>query len=93
MITLSNPTGIERIANLEDMELSYTRAGNGAPVVLVHGSVVDGRVWSSHSNALATTFDVVVPTQRYFGIRAWTDEGTNFSVGRHAKDLANFLKY
>ena len=80
-------------APLRDIELSYSRSGSGPPVVLVHCSCVDGRVWHVHSEALAKRFEVIVPDQRYFGRDAWPDDGEKFSVASHANDLVALLKY
>jgi pimeloyl-ACP methyl ester carboxylesterase len=76
---------------LSDFKLSYSRIGDGDCVVLVHGSVVDGTVWAAHVPALASRFDVIVPTQRYFGAAAWPDTGGKYSTETHGEDLARFI--
>jgi|SRR5215204_375287 len=39
--------------------LHYERSGAGEPLVLIHGSWVDGRVWDAVRPALSRSFDVV----------------------------------
>ena len=44
---------------INETRLHYERSGAGEPLVLVHGSWVDGRVWDSVFPALSRSFDVV----------------------------------
>ena len=44
--------------------LYYERTGAGEPLVLVHGSWVDCRVWEAVAPALARSFDVVIYDRR-----------------------------
>jgi pimeloyl-ACP methyl ester carboxylesterase len=59
-------------------------------VLLVHGSNVDCRVWADHGDILSPRYRVIALTQRYCGASAWPDDGRNFSIQRHADDLAAF---
>ena len=74
------------------VEISYEEHGSGAPLILVHGSVSDSRIWQEHAQFLCARYRVVVPTQRYFGEDPWIDDGTNFSVDQHGRDLAAFIE-
>lgn len=82
---------MDRTVALPGFDMTYIREGSGEPVLLVHGSAVDGRVWSEHRQALANSFDVIVPTQRYFGPMPWTDGGDRFGITQHGADLLAFI--
>ena len=51
------------------IEVAYERAGEGPPLVLVHGAAEDGRVWRPQLEALADEFTVV----------AWDEPGAGRS--------------
>ncbi len=51
------------------LEVAYTRAGEGPPLVFVHGAAEDGRVWQPQLAALADEFTVV----------AWDEPGAGSS--------------
>jgi pimeloyl-ACP methyl ester carboxylesterase len=40
--------------------LSYLRAGNGLPVILLHGSIGSGACFKSQAQILAEQYDVIV---------------------------------
>jgi len=66
--------------------------GTGAPVVLIHASNTDHRIWIPHAKRLGLRYRVIAPTQRYFGTSQWPDDGRNFSITTHAHDLAEFIQ-
>src|SRR5215831_15094169 len=72
--------------------LEYLDQGSGAPVVLVHASNTDHRIWAPHAKRLESRYRVLAPTQRYFGTRPWQDDGQTFSIATHAHDLAEFIQ-
>jgi pimeloyl-ACP methyl ester carboxylesterase len=51
------------------VEIAYQRAGEGPPLVLVHGGAEDGRVWTRQIAALAEDFTVI----------AWDEPGAGRS--------------
>ncbi len=76
---------------VDGVPLSYEEHGSGAPLVLIHGSVSDSRIWREHAAALADRYRVIVPTQRYFGDAPWADDGAHFSIDQHGGDLVAFM--
>src|SRR6185436_18764055 len=52
---------------LDDIALNYVDAGQGAPVVLVHGLACGWRLWRSQIRALAPRCRVVAYDQRGHG--------------------------
>lgn len=72
--------------------LQYLDQGTGTPVVLVHASNTDHRIWVPHAQRLGLRHRVIAPTQRYFGTSPWPDDGHTFSIATHAHDLAEFIQ-
>ena len=64
------------VVRANGLEIAYTRAGEGPPLVLVHGAAEDGRVWQPQLAALSDEFTVV----------AWDEPG----AGRSSHMPADF---
>lgn len=56
------------IAEVNGAQLRYERSGAGEPLVLVHGSWVDCRVWDDVAPLLRGSFEVVVYDRRGHGL-------------------------
>lgn len=80
-----------RKVRIDEVDLFYVDRGEGPSALFVHGSNVDCRVWADHSEIIAPKYRVFAPTQRYFGLTPWSDDGRNFSIQIHAGDLAMFI--
>src|SRR4051794_17690525 len=52
------------IADVNGVQLHYERSGAGEPLVLVHGSWVDCRVWDDVVPLLSRCFEVVIYDRR-----------------------------
>lgn len=72
--------------------LTYSQQGHGIPVVLVHGSISDSRIWETQRLAIAQHYRYVALTQRYFGSEHWAGDGRDFTQAMHAADLAAFIR-
>lgn len=77
--------------DIDGYELQVARQGSGQPLVLLHGSVSDLRIWQRHVPRLSKSFDVIVPSHRYHGATAWPDDGQDYGSTRHADDLIRLL--
>ena len=77
---------------INGVELPYAEQGQGVPVVFVHGSMTDYRIWEAQRPAVAPHYRFIAYTQRYFGRQPWPDDGKNFSQATHAADLIAFIK-
>lgn len=66
------PTGyvhVVEIIRAKGLEIAYERVGSGAPLVFVHGAVLDSRLWQPQVASLADEFTVV----------AWDEPGAGRS--------------
>lgn len=70
----------------------YADDGAGEPVIFVHGSNADHRVWDAHRNMMVPHCRMIRVTMRYFGADAWPDRGEKFSLEVLADDLAAFIQ-
>ena len=86
------PTPQIRLAQINAVNLPYVEQGQGVPVVFVHGSMSDYRIWEAQRVAISARYRYVAYTQRYFGDGSWTDTGSQFSQATHAADLIAFIE-
>lgn len=77
---------------INDVTLPYIAQGQGVPVVFVHGSMSDYRIWEAQRPAIASQYRFIAYSQRYFGSEPWRDAGNNFSQATHAADLIAFIE-
>lgn len=86
-----NWSGISR-AGTTDLKLPYSEHGVGEPVVFVHGSPADHRIWEQHQKIIGSRYRAIALSQRYFGRDPWPDSGKHFSISTLANDLASFVR-
>ncbi len=72
--------------------LQGVESGEGAPLLLVHGSLCDYRFWSAQVPALADTCRVLAPSLRGYHPERWCEEGVGFSTRQHVEDLADLIE-
>src|SRR5215510_5338808 len=77
--------------NIDDIELAYTRHGEGTPLVLLHGYPLDGSIWSKVVPLLEYQFDIIVPDLRGFGESTTMD--TPYTMDTFASDIAELLDH
>jgi pimeloyl-ACP methyl ester carboxylesterase len=78
------------VVQAHKLDIAYDRAGQGPPLVFVHGATVDGRMWQPQLMRLADEFTVV----------AWDEPGTGrssdlpprFSLADYAACLASLIE-
>jgi pimeloyl-ACP methyl ester carboxylesterase len=85
------PDGL-RTVEVNGYDMAYQEAGSGTPVVLVHGSLNDYRVWNSQVSEFAKKYRVIVMSLRHYYPEKWAGKGDDFSVEQHAMDVAAFIK-
>jgi pimeloyl-ACP methyl ester carboxylesterase len=76
----------------ERFNLSHAEHGEGEPVILVHGSNSDQRIWDQHLKIIGFRYRAIAVCLRYFGGKPWPDTGENFRVSVLADDLAYFVR-
>lgn len=71
--------------------LTVWQAGQGAPLVLVHGSLADYRTWAQQLPAFASHYTTLAPSLRHCWPERWDGSGSDFNVSRHADDIAALI--
>jgi 3-oxoadipate enol-lactonase len=74
---------------INDIELAYTRRGQGNPLVLLHGYPLDHHLWDDVAPLLEDTFDLILPDLRGFGESTTVD--SPFTMDDYASDIAGLL--
>jgi pimeloyl-ACP methyl ester carboxylesterase len=72
------------------LEIAYQRVGDGPPLVFVHGSTSDGRMWEPQLDALADEFTVVAWDEP--GAGRSSDVPADFSLEGYADCLAAVIE-
>ena len=70
----------------------YIEKGSGVPVVFVHGSINDYRIWKDQIDPFAKQYRVIAYSRRYHYPNEWKGDGSDYSIGLHAQDLAAIIK-
>lgn len=72
---------------INDYELTCQVAGQGTPLVLVHGSLCDYRYWQGQVEALSARYRVIAPSLRHYFPEQWNGGGAGFTTAQHVDDL------
>ena len=77
---------------VNDYDMAYIEVGGGPPLVCVHGSLCDFRVWSPVLGPLSCRHRVIAPSLRRFFPEHWDGTGGGFTIAQHAADLIAFIE-
>ncbi|HEV2773237.1 MAG TPA: alpha/beta fold hydrolase [Thermoleophilaceae bacterium] len=78
------------VVQANGLEIAYARAGEGPPLVLVHGAADDGRVWQPQLAGLADEFTVVAWDEP--GAGRFSDLPEDFGLADYAHCLAALIE-
>lgn len=78
------------VVRANGLEIAYERAGEGRPLVLVHGAAVDGRMWQPQLASLANEFTVVAWDEP--GAGRSSDVPADFGLPQYASCLAALIE-
>jgi non-heme chloroperoxidase len=74
------------------VELHYVESGKGVPVIFVHGSLDDYRLWEPQIDAFAEQYHVIAYSRRYNYPNKNGDIRPDHSAIVEAEDLADLIK-
>src|SRR6202040_463813 len=72
--------------------MAYIELGQGEPLVCIHGSLCDFRVWSPVLGPLSLRHQVIAPSLRDYFPDRWDGAGAEFTVARHVDDVIAFIE-
>jgi len=72
--------------------MAYQDNGAGAPLVLVHGSFCDYRLWLYQLEVFSRKHRVLNVSLRHYFPELWDGKGSDFSIAQHALDVSAFIQ-
>ncbi|WP_407178350.1 alpha/beta fold hydrolase [Bradyrhizobium sp. STM 3562] len=73
-------------------DMAYLDIGRGRPLVCVHGSLCDFRVWSPVLGPLTARGRVIALSLRHFFPENWDGSGNTYSLAQHIDDMIAFIE-
>jgi pimeloyl-ACP methyl ester carboxylesterase len=73
-------------------DMAYLDVGEGPPLVCVHGSMCDFRVWSCVLGPLSKKHRVIAVSLRHFFPEHWDGIGDTYSIAQHVDDVIGFIE-
>jgi pimeloyl-ACP methyl ester carboxylesterase len=77
---------------VNDYDMSYLEIGAGAPLVCVHGSLCDFRIWSTVLGPLSRQHRVIAVSMRHYFPEHWDGVGPGFTMAHHVADAIAFIE-
>ena len=75
---------------VNDLQIAYTDAGIGRPIVLIHGYPFNRSLWNEQVEALSSTCRVIAPDLRGFGE---SDAAATATMNEMAHDVAQLMDH
>src|SRR6478672_5740733 len=82
--------------NVNGYDMAYLDVGQGTssapPLVCVHGSLCDFRIWSCVLGPLTRKHRVIAASLRHFFPDHWDGVGDTYSIAQHVDDVIAFIE-
>jgi pimeloyl-ACP methyl ester carboxylesterase len=78
--------------HVNGFDMSYLEVGQGPPLLCVHGSLCDFRVWSPVLGPLSKRHRVIAVSLRHFFPEHWDGNGDTYSIAQHVADVVAFIE-
>ncbi|GAC1310903.1 MAG: alpha/beta fold hydrolase [Mucilaginibacter sp.] len=79
-------------ANIDHIEMAYETAGQGVPVVLIHGHPFDHTMWDPQIKSLSEFYNVIAPDLRGYGNSSLPDPA-NTRFEDYAADVIRLMDH
>ncbi|MBO4223386.1 alpha/beta fold hydrolase [Bradyrhizobium neotropicale] len=73
-------------------DMAYLEVGEGPPLMCVHGSLCDFRIWSATLGLLSRKHRVIAVSLRHFFPDRWDGVGDTYSIAQHVEDVIAFIE-
>ena len=81
-----------QILPVNGYDMAYLEVGQGPPLVCVHGSLCDFRIWSAVLGPLTQHHRVIAVSLRHFFPEHWDGIGDTYSIAQHVDDMIGFIE-
>jgi pimeloyl-ACP methyl ester carboxylesterase len=78
--------------NVNGYDMVYLDVGQGPPLVCVHGSLNDFRIWGCAIGPLSKKHRVICVSLRHFFPEKWDGVGDTYSIAQHVDDVIAFIE-
>jgi pimeloyl-ACP methyl ester carboxylesterase len=78
--------------HVNGFDMAYLDVGQGPPLVCVHGSLSDFRVWSPVLGPLSKRHRMIAVSLRHFFPEHWDGNGDTYSIAQHTSDVVAFIE-
>src|ERR1700745_2822378 len=78
--------------HVNGFDMPYLDVGQGTPLVCVHGSLCDFRIWGSVIGPLSKKHRVIAVSLRHFFPEQWDGVGDTYSIAQHVSDVIGFIE-
>ncbi|UGY05868.1 alpha/beta fold hydrolase [Bradyrhizobium quebecense] len=78
--------------HVNGFDMPYLDIGEGPPLVCVHGSLCDFRIWSAVLGPLTRRHRVIAVSLRHFFPAHWDGVGDTYSIAQHVDDVIAFIE-
>jgi pimeloyl-ACP methyl ester carboxylesterase len=73
-------------------DMAYLEVGEGPPLLCVHGSLCDFRIWSAVLGPLSKQHRVIAVSLRHFFPDRWDGLSDTYSIAQHVDDVVAFVE-
>ena len=73
-------------------DMAYIELGEGSPLVCVHGTLGDFRLWSPVLGPLSQRGRVLALSLRHYFPEQWDGGGLDFTIAQHVEDVISFIE-
>jgi esterase len=73
-------------------DMAYIEVGEGSPLVCVHGSLCDFRIWCCVLGPLSRRHRVIAPSLWHFFPAHWDGAGSDYTMAQHVADTIGFIE-
>src|SRR3954466_2644811 len=88
----SIPETLMQTLHVNGIDMAYLEVGQGPPLVCVHGSLSDFRVWSPVLGPLSKRHRMIAVSLRHFFPEHWDGSGDTYSIAQHTSDVTAFIE-
>jgi pimeloyl-ACP methyl ester carboxylesterase len=81
-----------KYAHINGFDMAFIEIGRGRPLVCIHGTCCDYRVWSSVLGPLSRERRVIAISLRYFFPEVWSGLDGDFTITWHVADTIQFIE-